>query len=81
MTTIDNIPVGDITNRMVLAGMPRTTRVRVSFEVVQEPPQKNKWEEMEKRNKQYSPLTGLSHIINEGSREFREDFEFKHDSK
>ncbi len=81
MTVIDNVTIADLPEAVQHLGLPHTAHVRVVIETIPEKNEPNKWEKLQKRIHEYSPLRGLSGEIIKRSREFRDDFEFKHDSK
>lgn len=70
MTTLNNIPVSDVTNQMILSGIPKTARVRVSFETVQEAISSRKpQEESSEEQEEYLAMAKSSPTYGELERE------------
>ena len=84
MTVIDNVPAEEILERLDQLGVSRKIRVRVSFvdrEAPPETPKKGRWAAVAERFHKESPLLGISEEVMKNTREFRDSFEFKHDSE
>jgi len=80
MTTINNVAVADLPDKMVQLGVTRTTLVCVTFEPL--PPKKtteSRWKRLAEKAHKESPLLGASQVLDKYSREFRDEFAFKHD--
>ena len=80
MNVLDNVIVDEIPDRINQMGISRSTRVRVSFEVIEEVP-KNKWKKLGERIHKEGLLNGAAEDVVRLSREFRDEFQFKHDSE
>ena len=81
MTVIDNVAVEGFVRKVEQLGLSRKDRIRVTFERLEEVVQPvNKWAQLADRAHRESILLGASGEVAKYSQEFREDFEFKHDS-